>query len=241
MSAALSITQDAVFKAMGDFLNGVVLANTTIAQAQINRVPEMPTADFVMMNVVMQERLSTNIDDYSDALFTGSIAGKTLTITAVAFGVIAIGSPVLGVGIAANTFVTALGTGTGGVGTYTVNNAQTVASEPIACGTSTKLQPMQVTVQLDVHGPQGGDNAVIITTLFRDEYGVNAFAASGFDVTPLYCADPRQLPFVNEAQQMEQRWVIDAVVQCNPVVTVPQDFAAVVTLGLVEVDAAYPP
>lgn len=64
------------------------------------------------------------------AFFTGSIAGTTLTVSAIApGGSIGVGSFVSGAGVTADTIITALGTGTGGVGTYTVNNSQTVASE----------------------------------------------------------------------------------------------------------------
>lgn len=63
------------------------------------------------------------------ASFTGAIAGNTLTVSAVASGTLAVGQPVSGAGVTAGTVITALGTGTGGAGTYTVNTAQTVASE----------------------------------------------------------------------------------------------------------------
>lgn len=62
---------------------------------------------------------------------TASIAAFTLTVTAAAGAtgyVLGVGSRIYGVGVAANTVITALGTGTGGTGTYTVNNSQTVAS-----------------------------------------------------------------------------------------------------------------
>lgn len=65
------------------------------------------------------------------ASVTGSIAGTTLTVTAVASGTLAVGQPVSGAGVAAGTVITGLGTGTGGTGTYTVNNSQTVASEAL--------------------------------------------------------------------------------------------------------------
>lgn len=107
------------------------------------------------------------------------------------------------------------------------------------------LQPTQVTVQLDVHGPESSNTTQIISTLFRDGYGCDNFAASGFDVQPLFCSDPRQVPFLNEHQQIESRWSIDAVMQANPVVTVPQDFAADLRFSPVgavkEVDAEFPP
>jgi len=60
------------------------------------------------------------------AVVTGSISGTTLTVSAMAAGTIAVGQSVGGA--SAGTYITALGTGTGGTGTYTVNNSQTVAS-----------------------------------------------------------------------------------------------------------------
>lgn len=61
--------------------------------------------------------------------FTGSISGTTLTVTAVASGALALGQPISGAGISAGTVLTAFGSGTGGTGTYSVNNSQTIGSE----------------------------------------------------------------------------------------------------------------
>lgn len=63
--------------------------------------------------------------------FTGSIAGTTLTVTAVASGVITLGQTLSGSGVTAGTTITGYGTGTGGNGTYTVSASQTVASTAI--------------------------------------------------------------------------------------------------------------
>lgn len=52
----------------------------------------------------------------------GSIAGNTLTVTTSTTGALTAGSYVYGTGVPSNTFITALGTGTGGNGTYTLNN-----------------------------------------------------------------------------------------------------------------------
>jgi hypothetical protein len=68
------------------------------------------------------------------AVFTGSISttgSGTLTVTAVTSGTIAVGQVITGTGIPANTVITALGTGTGGTGTYSVNYDATVASTTI--------------------------------------------------------------------------------------------------------------
>lgn len=62
---------------------------------------------------------------------TGSIAGTTLTISAVTAGVLAVGSMIAGTGVTAGTTITALGTGTGGVGTYTVSPSQSASSTNI--------------------------------------------------------------------------------------------------------------
>lgn len=66
----------------------------------------------------------------AQALVTGSIAGNTLTVSAVSSGTVTVGQWVEGAG-ATNAQITAQGTGTGGIGTYTIGGtAQTIASEP---------------------------------------------------------------------------------------------------------------
>jgi hypothetical protein len=68
------------------------------------------------------------------AVFTGEISGTTLTVTAVTSGILSAGQRVYGAGITTATFITALLTGTGGTGTYTVNNSQTVSSMTMNSG-----------------------------------------------------------------------------------------------------------
>jgi hypothetical protein len=64
-------------------------------------------------------------------VFTGSISGTTLTVTAVTSGAVNVGSVISGTGITAGTTISAVITGTGGTGTYTVSVSQTVASTTI--------------------------------------------------------------------------------------------------------------
>jgi hypothetical protein len=67
-----------------------------------------------------------------DALFTGSIAGTTMTVTAVEYGVLQVGMTLRGTGVDDNITITAVTPGTfGGIGTYTVSNTQTVTSTVI--------------------------------------------------------------------------------------------------------------
>jgi hypothetical protein len=58
---------------------------------------------------------------------------------------------------------------------------------------------------------------------------------------PLYASDARQLQFVTGEAQYMERWGFDAVLQMNPIVSVPQDFADSLTVGLIDVDVVYPP
>jgi hypothetical protein len=235
MPALLSLTEAQVFAALRSFLLGILPAGTEVTKTQVNRVPQPTGPDYVMMTPILRERLGTNRDSYEDTGLTGSIAGATLTVGDVLFGSIQVGAPVFGADVADGTTITGLGTGTGGTGTYTVAPAQTVASGPLFAGTASYLQPVQQTIQIDIYGPASADNAQRITTLFRDEYGCQAFADSGFDVQPLFMSEPRQTPLINGERQFENRQTIDAVLQINPVVVLPQQFADVVNVLLIQV------
>jgi len=225
--------------ALRNFLLAILPSGIEIAEGQDNRVPEPESDDFVLITTFHRPRLGTNVDSYSDNTFVGSIAGSVLTITEASANVLEIGSQIFGVGVVDGTLITALGSGTGGDGTYEINNTQNISSEALASGTKIVEQSTQITIQLDVHGPNSADNAQIISTLFRDEYAVTQFATSGFDITPLYVDDPRQLPFTNDQDQVETRYVIQAQLQANQIVAVPQQFADVAKVDVIEVESAY--
>ena len=74
-------------------------------------------------------RYTWRISNPANAVFTGSISGTTLTVTLLKSGSLAVGQSLFGVGVLNETVITALGSGTGGLGTYTINNTQTVSSE----------------------------------------------------------------------------------------------------------------
>jgi hypothetical protein len=61
--------------------------------------------------------------------FTAAIAGTTMTVSAMTSGTISVGDQIVGAGVTVNTYVSAILTGTGGIGTYTVTPTQTIASE----------------------------------------------------------------------------------------------------------------
>lgn len=64
--------------------------------------------------------------------FTASIDGTTMTVTDVESGTLAVGDVITGADTSVDTIITALGTGAGGVGTYTVSTAQTRAAATLA-------------------------------------------------------------------------------------------------------------
>ena len=73
------------------------------------------------------------LTDPSSFLFTGAISGTTLTVSVAGSGTLAVGQIISGTTnpVTAGTTITALGTGTGGVGTYTVSASQTVNSSTL--------------------------------------------------------------------------------------------------------------
>jgi len=76
-------------------------------------------------------RYTWRISSPANAVFTGSIAGTTLTVASMSSGTLAVGQSVYGVGVLLETVITALGTGSGGVGTYTVDVSQTVTTRSL--------------------------------------------------------------------------------------------------------------
>jgi hypothetical protein len=73
----------------------------------------------------------SSLREYPQALtptyFTGAMSGgTTLTVSAISAGVLQVGSVIEGTGVATGTEIIAFGTGTGGVGTYTVNISQLI-------------------------------------------------------------------------------------------------------------------
>jgi len=80
-------------------------------------------------------RYTWRISAPATAVFTGSTSGTTLTVNSVSSGTLAVGQSLYGVNVLAETVITALGTGSGGAGTYTINRSQTVSAETMNSAT----------------------------------------------------------------------------------------------------------
>jgi hypothetical protein len=245
MDAQLTPKGIDIQEAVRQFLLAILPDGIEVVAAQDNRVPEPAADDFVVINDVRRERVSTNIDENHDCSFTASIAGTTLTVTAILLGtIVPTSSTVLfGTNVTAGTKILSQLTGApGGIGTYRISTTQTLGSAKFASGTVALIQHTKITYQIDVHGPNAVDNAQTISTGFRDPYAVEFFRSQDPEVAaPLYADDPRQVPFVNENQQVETRWIVEALVQANQRISVAQDFADELSTEFIDVEANYPP
>lgn len=208
-----------------------------IVQAQTNRVPPPVGSDYVVMNATRNAWLATNLDTYADAAFTGSIAGTVLTVSDATLGEVIVGATVFGEGVQPGTTVR----GQTAPGVYSVSPSQTVAETQMAAGGKTVEQEAQFTIQLDVHGPNGSDNAQLVSTMFRDQTAYDAFTAFNPAIAPLYCSNPRQVPFSDGEQQYEDRWIVELEIQVDQTVRVAQQFAETLGVEVISVEERYPP
>ena len=231
---------------LGSAPTGVTLATgVDVIAGQPNRAAEPANPWFVVMTPIRFVRLATNVDNFQDVKFTGSISANLLTVAEVQTGEILVGASIFGENVAIGTQVIDLQSGSGGIGTYLISNSQTIINETMNAGWKTLTQDAGITVQIDCHSSDttSGDFSQTISTALRDEFGVDFFAGlSGSlnGVVPLYADDPAQRPFVNAESQYEWRWGLDCHLEVHQTIQVPQTFADSVDPTFVSVEAAYP-
>ena len=121
----------------------------------------------------------------------GSITGTTLTVSAIT-GSLNIGDTLSGGGVSAGTKITAILTGTGGVGTYTVNTSQTstltATNATLSVGQVINFSTGSRTISI-ANSPQQltfnvnasiGFTATVISTLDRNNQAIRTKTLSGF-------------------------------------------------------------
>ncbi len=114
------------------YANGTSYANITNSTnftATILRVGYGANGSY--LNGYLQDLRITPGYARSASSTASSISGTTLTVGGTVTGTFAVGMVLSGTGVTAGTTITALGTGTGGAGTYTVSASQTVSSTTI--------------------------------------------------------------------------------------------------------------
>lgn len=108
-------------------------------------------------------------------------------------------------------------------------------------------QGTELRIQLDFYGPSSGDWAAATEALWRSELACVALGGvdgSGVPLVPPICqplhADEAHLaPFTDSEDQYETRWIIEAILQYNPVVTAPQEYADDAEIFVINVDERY--
>ncbi|CAB5218002.1 hypothetical protein UFOVP205_47 [uncultured Caudovirales phage] len=114
--------------AVGQVLFGIGVTQETVITALGSGSGGVGTYTINLSQTIASEQMNSAT---AGAIVTGSISATTLTVTAVTSGTLALGMTIQGAGVTANTIITAYGTGSGGAGTYTVNNSQTIASRTL--------------------------------------------------------------------------------------------------------------
>lgn len=111
-----------------------------------------------------------------------------------------------------------------------------------AQGQSLHQQGKEWRVQLDCYGENAADMASGLQTIFRSSAATEYFEQYAVDnslpmsLQALYAGEPRNMAFINEAANYEGRWMVEVHLQINQTVSLPQQFAEQLSVGLVEVD-----
>ena len=95
------------------------------------------------------------------ATFVGSISGSTLTVTSVTAGTLYSGMVIRGTGVFQDTTIISFGTGSGGVGTYTVDISQTTPSTTITGWIGVYYTGNKVNLPFEYTDQDPGDTVVV--------------------------------------------------------------------------------
>jgi hypothetical protein len=99
-------------------------------------------------------------------------------------------------------------------------------------------QGTQLSVQLDCYGALSGDWANMLSNVLRSDWGCGQLAPT---LAPLYVDQATMAPLVDSEKQYEQRWIVPAELQYNPVTSTPMEFADTLNVSLINVDERYTP
>ena len=110
--------------AIGQSLYGVGIAAETVITALGSGSGGVGTYTINVSQTVSSRSLNSTA---VGAVVTATIATNVLTVTGVTSGILYLGQTIQGAGVTAGSVITAFGTGSGGVGTYTLSTNSTVA------------------------------------------------------------------------------------------------------------------
>ncbi|AYO83578.1 phage neck terminator protein [Methylobacterium brachiatum] len=219
-------------------LLAILPTGVSVIEGQNNNVAS-PKGDFVVMTVIRRDRLETNIVQNRDCKFLGVITAGRLVVQQLASGVLEVGRPVFGTGVSPSPTIKAINPD----GSATLSAPITLTSRWLAAGSLGLKQATRVVFQLDVHSEDMGrasDMAQTMSTVLRDDVGVQLLKASGLPISPLFADDPKQIPFQTGEQQTEDRYVVECHLQADQTITPDQEFADEVVVDRVAADLFFP-
>jgi hypothetical protein len=191
------------------------------------------------MTPMRRTRLATNIHLDADCSFTASFSGPIMTVTAIGTNnqvPILVGASVVGPGVPIAIIGPQTSGTPGGLGTYTVAPSYTAGPDIFAAGQLSVQEVVETAIQLGFHSADNtsADMAQAVRMMLRDPYAVTFIKAINPAIAPLYGSDARQAPYLDAEDQFETRWVVEAVLQANVVVSGLQvQFVTSVALQLI--------
>jgi hypothetical protein len=131
-----------------------------------------------------------------------------MTVTSVGSGTLAVGQTLTGSGVTANTMITGLGTGTGGMGTYYVDFTQTVGSEAITAAATavTVTYGSQLGAFIITSGAVGPTSTVAFPTTSATATALGLTQAAGATLSQ-GAAPAQPAAFMNALILVNQDWV----------------------------------
>lgn len=80
---------------------------------------------------------------------------------------------------------------------------------------------VEVRLQLSFYGEQAEKRSRIVYNLWKSYYSTDRLSIC----QPLYVQSRNRMPYINDSNMFEDRWILDLALQYNPTVTYSQDFA----------------
>jgi hypothetical protein len=91
--------------------------------------------------------------------------------------------------------------------------------------------PTRIDVQVNFYGVASADWCKAVKAVYRSPYAPDQFPLG---IKPLYCSDGIQGALITGEEQYENRWILNASLQYNPVVIVPQQSATELKTNIFE-------
>lgn len=92
-------------------------------------------------------------------------------------------------------------------------------------GTTTYTTNSNLTVQVDCYSvSDSATTARNIARMVKTNFACDYFKSRGFEIQPISASNVRNLAFINDAEQYEQRHMFEMTVNYNPSVTFEQDY-----------------